>query len=103
MNTPVINLSDICLNAGSVPILEHIDFSLEAGHFMGIVGPNGAGKSTLLSIVAGLVQPDHGHVDLFGKRLHRLNRHRLLKRVGFLTQLHDHSPRLPLRVRDVVA
>jgi len=103
MSAPVISLSDICLNAGTVPILEHIDLSLETGHFMGIVGPNGAGKSTLLSIIVGLVQPDCGHVDLFGKRLHRLNRHRLLKRVGFLTQLHDHSPRLPLRVRDVVA
>jgi zinc transport system ATP-binding protein len=42
-------------------------------------------------------------VELFGKALHKLNRHRLLKQVGFLNQLHDHEPRLPLRVRDVVA
>jgi zinc transport system ATP-binding protein len=103
MSTPVVSLSHICLGATAAPVLDKISFSLDAGHFMGIVGPNGAGKSTLLSIIAGLIPPDAGHVDLFGKRLHRLNRHKLLKQTGFLHQLHDHEPRLPIRVRDVVA
>ncbi|MFQ5581266.1 MAG: metal ABC transporter ATP-binding protein [Mariprofundaceae bacterium] len=103
MSTPVISLTNICLGSRSAPVLDEVSFRLGAGHFMGIVGPNGAGKSTLLSVIAGLAQPGSGRVNLFGKRLRRLNRHKLLKQIGFLTQLHDHEPRLPLRVRDIVA
>lgn len=103
MNEPVIHLSHIRFGPKRAPILDDINLSLTAGHFMGIVGPNGAGKSTLLSVIAGLIQPAQGHIDLFGECLTRLNRPRLLKQMGFLYQLHDHDPRLPMRVRDVVA
>lgn len=103
MTAPVVNISGLSFGPAGRPVLEGIDLKLEAGHFMGIIGPNGAGKSTLLSIIAGLQQPSSGKVELFGRQLSRLNRHRLLRQVGFLNQLHDHEPRLPIRVRDVVA
>ncbi len=103
MNTPVLSLSDVSFGPSGRPVLEQINLTLEAGHFMGIIGPNGAGKSSLLSLIAGLTQPTQGEIRLFGKPLGKLNRHRLLKQVGILNQLHDHEPRLPLRVREVVA
>jgi len=103
MSRPVLKISDLSFGPAKAPVLDRINLSLDAGHFMGIIGPNGAGKSTLLSVIAGLTQPTSGEVRLFGKQLGSLNRHRLLKQVGFLNQLHDHEPRLPLRVRDVVA
>jgi len=103
MSTPAVHLSNISFSANGITILENISLSLEAGHFIGIVGPNGAGKSTILSIIAGLIQPDHGHIDLMGQCLKRFNRHRLLKQIGYLHQLHDHEPHLPLTVREVVS
>ncbi len=103
MTTPVVAISHLSFGPPDKPILDGINLNLDAGHFLGIVGPNGAGKSTLLNIAAGLMQPSHGHIDLFGHCLNRFSRHRLLKRIGFLHQLHDHAPRLPMRVRDVVA
>ncbi|MDX8395677.1 MAG: ATP-binding cassette domain-containing protein [Mariprofundaceae bacterium] len=103
MSTPVVSLSHIRLGSKLNPILDEIYLELGAGHFMGIVGPNGAGKSTLLSIIAGLIKPDNGHIDLFGECLRRFNRRKLLKKIGFLHQLNDHEPRLPMRVSDVVA
>ena len=42
---------------------------VEAGETLALLGPNGAGKSTLLSVVAGLLRPDSGHVELAGRRL----------------------------------
>ena len=45
---------------GHVALLDHADFSLEAGERVGLIGRNGAGKSSLLKIVAGLMQPDDG-------------------------------------------
>jgi lipopolysaccharide transport system ATP-binding protein len=45
------------------------DFDLEAkaGDFIGIVGRNGAGKSTLLQIIAGILTPDSGHLEISGR------------------------------------
>jgi len=103
MSAAVVQISHLHFGPANKPVIDGINLSLEAGHFLGIVGPNGAGKSTLLNILAGLTQPSSGHIDLFGKCLTRFNRHRLLKDIGFLHQLHDHQPRLPMHVRDVVA
>lgn len=103
MTAPTLSLSDVYFSASGIDILEGISINLDAGHFMGIVGPNGAGKSTILSIIAGLIQPDRGHIDIMGQCLNRFNRHRLLKQVGYLHQLHDYEPHLPLSVREVVS
>ncbi len=102
-SAPLLELSGIRVGPPEQAVLEDIHLKLHAGHFMGIVGPNGAGKSTLLNLIAGLTQPDAGHIDLFGECLKRFNRRRLLRQVGVLHQFHDHQPRLPIRVRDVVA
>ena len=48
---------------GHVALLDHADFSIEAGERVGLIGRNGAGKSSLLKIVAGLSQPDDGLVS----------------------------------------
>jgi len=103
MNTATIALSHISLGPKKRPILDDVSFSLQAGHFMGIIGPNGAGKSTLLSVIIGLIQPSAGRVDILGAELKRFNRHALLKNVGYLHQLHNAEPHMPLTVRDVVA
>ena len=47
---------------GHVALLDHADFSLEAGERVGLIGRNGAGKSSLLKIVADLSRPDDGLV-----------------------------------------
>jgi ATP-binding cassette subfamily F protein uup len=48
---------------GHVALLDHADFSLEAGERVGLIGRNGAGKSSLLKIVADLTKPDDGLVS----------------------------------------
>jgi ATP-binding cassette subfamily F protein uup len=56
------SIVDAQLAFGHVALLDHADFSLEAGERVGLIGRNGAGKSSLLKIVAGLMQPDDGLV-----------------------------------------
>lgn len=48
-------------------VLKGISFQLKHGDFFGIVGRNGSGKSTLLKILAGIYEPDAGHVYTKGR------------------------------------
>lgn len=50
----------------TVNALEAISFQAAKGDQIAIIGPNGAGKSTLLKVMAGLLKPDSGRVEMFG-------------------------------------
>ena len=49
---------------GERAALRGVDLSAEAGEKLAVIGPNGAGKTTLLSILAGIIRPDEGEVQL---------------------------------------
>ncbi|MFI5054291.1 MAG: ATP-binding cassette domain-containing protein, partial [Acidimicrobiia bacterium] len=51
---------------GEVVALDGVTFEIERHSRIGIVGPSGGGKSTLLQIVAGLLEPDGGSVNVEG-------------------------------------
>ena len=50
--------------------LDGVDLEVHEGEVRGLLGPNGAGKTTLLRILFGLVGPDAGTVELFGRPPH---------------------------------
>ena len=54
---------------GSTQALTGVNVQLRRGEVLGLLGPNGAGKSTLISIVAGILTPDCGSVDICGHDL----------------------------------
>ena len=58
-----ITLSNAQLAYGHVALLDHADFSLEAGERVGLIGRNGTGKTSLLKILAGSEKPDDGSVQ----------------------------------------
>ena len=63
-----------------------VELELEAGGALGLFGASGAGKSTVLACIAGIEEPDDGHVQLNGLRLFppSLPLHR--RPLGYLTQ-----------------
>jgi NitT/TauT family transport system ATP-binding protein len=54
--------------------LRDTTLSVAEGSFLSIVGPSGCGKSTLLNIVAGLIAPTEGRVEVYGQPLNGINR-----------------------------
>ena len=56
----VISLTSARLAFGHVDLLDHADFSLEAGERVGLIGRNGTGKSSLLKIISGRSKLDDG-------------------------------------------
>ena len=52
-----VELEDVDFAYGAVPVLEHINLTVEPGDFLGIIGPNGSGKTTLLRIMSASCRP----------------------------------------------
>ena len=61
---PLLQLSQVSLAYGHVPLLDHADLVIEPGERVGLIGRNGTGKSSLLKIIEGAVRPDDGKVWL---------------------------------------
>ena len=59
---PLIQLSQVCLAYGHVPLLDHVDIVIEPGQRIGLIGRNGTGKSSLLRVIAGTTTADDGKV-----------------------------------------
>jgi nitrate/nitrite transport system ATP-binding protein len=59
---------------GVARVLRGVSLSVEHGEFVSIVGAMGSGKSTLLSIIAGLIAPDRGTVEIAGEPVHDIRR-----------------------------
>lgn len=64
---PVLELDDVTVELGNVPVLRDISFTVETGETTALIGRNGAGKTTTLSSVMGLVDVKSGTISVNGK------------------------------------
>lgn len=102
MEDTVINIDNAVVSYREDIALRGVSLKVTSGEFVGIVGPNGAGKTTLLTIVNGLGKLLDGQVWVLGHYLTPGNGHSLRKRVGYVAQVQNIDPRMPMNVREVV-
>lgn len=103
MTHPLIHFQDVWFSYGADrPVLTGCDFRLQAGQRVALRGANGSGKSTLLHLIVGLLRPDAGCIEVFGKPC-RMERdfHEVRRRVGLLFQDSDDQLFCPTVAEDV--
>ena len=80
------------------PILSDLHLKVKKGEAVGLVGRSGCGKSSLLHLIAGIDQPDAGHILINGQNLNSLSdgRRTLLRRenIGLVFQFFHLLPHL---------
>ena len=64
MGKKTIELHHISKSYGEKKILENFSYIVLKNQRLGIIGPNGCGKSTLIKMIAGVVEPDAGHIEI---------------------------------------
>jgi ABC-2 type transport system ATP-binding protein len=63
---PAIKIEQVHKHFGALHALKGIDLTIAQGEFFALLGPNGAGKSTLINLLAGLLRPDRGRLEIMG-------------------------------------
>src|SRR5215510_7468011 len=76
----MLTARDLSKRFGEKRVLERVTFDLPRGGFLLVTGPNGSGKTTLLRLIAGLLVPTSGELQVGAER----------ERIGFL----GHEPLL---------
>lgn len=89
MNEKVIDIHDLYKSFGSNHVLRGIDIDVHKGENVVVLGRSGTGKSVLIKIIAGLLTPDAGTVNVLGQEVDKLDSvalRELRLKVGFCFQ-----------------
>lgn len=97
MNVPLFSASNLVKrfddSAECVLAVNQVSFTANQGEFIALMGPSGCGKSTLLGLLAGLVSPTEGTVDILNVTLNDLTNANLarfrLATLGLVFQEHN--------------
>jgi len=81
-----------------VTALNGVNLDIAMGELMMLVGPSGCGKTTLISVIAGILDQDHGHCEVFGEDLLNMSGQSKLDfrahNIGFVFQAFNLLPSL---------
>ena len=88
----MIRFEDVSFSFPNQEVLDHVDFQMEDGEFVGILGPNGGGKTTFLRLALGLLKPQSGKIRISDQRVSYISQ---------TTSTNDAS--FPATVQEVVA
>ena len=96
----IIKINKLGYNYGEGWILHDLSVEIAQGDFVAVIGPNGAGKSTLLRLLAGILQPTSGEIELYGTPLPQF---KAWEKIGYVPQNPAKQHRdFPISVKEVI-
>ena len=83
-----VRFDDLCFSftPGGTQVLRHIDFTIAAGTFVGVVGQSGSGKSTLTKMLARLYSPGSGRILIDNYDIDKVELYSLRRQIGIVPQ-----------------
>ena len=100
MNQPVIDISGLTYAypaSSGITVLDNLNFTVKQGAYIAILGPNGGGKTTLLKCILGLLTPQAGNINVFGRKPSESVRY-----IGYVPQYATTKDLFPANLLDVV-
>lgn len=89
IQNPVIKIDDLSSGYQDKLVLKNISLEVQSGEIMTVLGTSGCGKTTLLKHLIGLMQPQHGTIEILGKDIAALTEKettKLRRKMGVLFQ-----------------
>ncbi len=83
---PVIAVNNLNYSYGKISVLKDISFQIQRSDFFIIIGPNGSGKTTLLRLLAGIISPGDGRIDVLGDSIEDYTRKALARKIAYVSQ-----------------
>ncbi|MCP9942641.1 peptidase domain-containing ABC transporter [Cyanobium sp. ATX 6E8] len=83
-----VRFNDVCFSftPGGPLVLNHIDLTIAAGTFVGVVGQSGSGKSTLTKMLSRLYAPNSGRILIDGYDIDKVELYSLRRQIGIVPQ-----------------
>lgn len=101
LTSPIVRFNHVSYAYETKHALQDINLDIPTGAFLGLVGPNGGGKTTLIKLLLGLLKPQQGSIELFGKNIENFKK---WNKIGFVSQKANSFNRgFPATVREVVS
>jgi ABC-2 type transport system ATP-binding protein len=94
----VVRAASLTRTFGPRVAVGDLSLVLDPGEIVALLGPNGAGKTTTLRMLAGLIPPSTGSIELMGVPLTRESSNQLRRHVGLLTETPGLWDRLSVRL-----
>jgi len=67
----MINIKNLTKHYGNLTAVSDLNLNIPAGECFGFLGPNGAGKTTTIKLLAGLLKPNEGTIEISGYDIQR--------------------------------
>ncbi len=83
--TDAIRIRDLAWRAGKEFAIRDLAMTVPTGAIYGFLGPNGSGKTTTIRLMLGMLQGDHGTIEVMGHSVPRYA-HRALERIGYVPE-----------------
>jgi ABC-2 type transport system ATP-binding protein len=81
----MIQLTEVTKSYNNTIVVDHLNLQIGSGEIIGLIGHNGAGKSTTLKMIAGLIEPTSGQVQVMGHDMQKESI-KVKQRIGYLPE-----------------